>query len=125
MKKIILGLVALTGACSIADANTLTINNNTSCTYNLSIGGGTSAPGPTVAAPGSSIFSSVPPSGNIFGVKIMFVDVTGATSQIYVGDTVPFANSSAFPAPACPTPFSFVTAIWQTTPGGDVIVTIL
>lgn len=125
MKKLILGLAALMGACSIADANMLTINNNTSCTYKLSIGGGTSTPGPNVAVPGTSTFFSVPPSGIIFGVKIMFVDITGATSQIAVGDITPFANSLAFPAPACPTPFNYITAIWQTATNGDVILTIL
>ena len=124
MKRLILGVTALIGACSIADANILTVNNNTSCTYDLSIGGiGTS--GPTVAIPGTTTFSSSAPSTGIFGVKVMFVDITGATSQIYVGDTVPFANSTAFPAPSCPTPFNFITAIWQTASNGDVILTIL
>ncbi len=50
MKKLILG-VALMGACSMADANTLTVNNSTGCTFDLSIGGIGSS-GVTVAPPG-------------------------------------------------------------------------
>ncbi len=125
MKKIILGIAALVGTCSVADANILTINNNTNCTYNLSIGGIGSGGGATVAIPGTSSFTSGPPSSGIFGVKIMYADITGATSQIYVGDNMPFANSIAFPAPSCPTPFNYITAIWQTAANGDVTLTIM
>lgn len=127
MKKLILGTLALIGACSMADANTLTINNNTACTYTLSIGGIGNYPGPnpTVAVPGTSIFNSYPPSNGIFGVKILFIDVAGANGGTYVGSNVPFANTAGSPAPACPTPFNFITAVWQTATNGDVTLTIL
>lgn len=125
MKKFILGITALVGACSIADANTLTVNNNTNCTYNLSIGGIGNGGGVTVATPGTTTFNSNFPSTGIFGVKVMYVDVTGNFSQIYVGDNTPFANSTALPAPSCPTPFNSITGIWQTAPNGDVTLTIL
>ena len=125
MKKLILGTLALIGACTMADANTLTVNNQTACNYPLSIGGIGGGGGTTVAVPGTSSFTSSAPSAGIFGVKIMFVDITGATSQIYVGDTVPFANSMSMPAPSCTVPFNYITAIWQIAPSGDVTVTLL
>jgi hypothetical protein len=125
MKKIILGVAALIGACSMADANTLTVHNNTNCTYDLSIGGIGNGGGFTVAVPGTSTFNSNFPSTGIFGVKVMYADVNGSLSQIYVGDNLPFANSTALPAPSCPTPFNFITAVWQTAPNGDVTLTIL
>ena len=125
MKKLILGAIALIGTCSIADANVLTVNNQTNCTYDLSIGGIGSS-GPTVALPGTSTFtSSTSPVTTIDAVKIMFVNITGATSQINVGNGSPFANSMAFPAPSCPVPFNYITALWQVAPNGDVTLTIL
>ncbi len=123
MKKIILGIAALIGACGMADANVLTVNNNTNCTFDLSIGGiGTS--GPTVAIPGASTFTSSPIT-TISGAKIMFINAAGGTGGTYVGSTVPFANTMGSPAPACPTPFGYITAVWQTAPNGDVTLTIL
>ncbi len=126
MKKLILGVAALIGACSMADANTLTINNNTNCTFDLSIGGiGNYSGPPTVAVPGTSTYSSNFPSPAIFGVKIMFTNVAGTNGGTSVGDTVPFANTMGSPAPACPTPFGYITAVWQTAPNGHVTLTIL
>ena len=127
MKKLILGTLALIGACSMADANTLTINNTTGCTYTLSIGGIGNYPGPfpTVAVPGSSIFNSYPPSNGISGVKIEFVSVTGANVGIGVGNNAPFGSTMGSPAPACPTPFGYITAVWQVAANGDVTLTIL
>lgn len=115
--------MALIGACSMADANTLFITNNNNCTYDLSIGGIGSS-GPTVAVPGTSSYSS---SGttSISGVKLMFLDVTGTTSQIYVGNGTPFANSAGFPTPVCSNQFNMITAIWQVDPAGDVHLTIM
>ena len=125
MKKLILGTMALIGACSMADANTLFIINNNNCTYDLSIGGIGSS-GPTVAVPGASSFSSsTSPATTISGVKLMFLDVTGSTSQIYVGNGTPFANSAGFPAPVCSNQFNMITAIWQVDPAGDVHLTIM
>ena len=124
MKKLILGIAALVGACGIADANVLTINNNTNCTYDISIGGIGTSGGVTVAVPGTSTFTSSPIT-TIFGVKIVFVNITGGTGGTYVGDTTPFANTMGSPAPACPTPFGYITALWQTAPNGDVTLTIL
>jgi hypothetical protein len=124
MKKLILGTLALIGACSMADANTLTVTNNTGCTYNLSIGGIGSS-GPTVAPPGPSSFVSTPPSSGISGVKIMFTDVTGSTIQLNVGNGSPFASSMGMPAPACTTNFGYVSAIWQINASGDVFLTLM
>lgn len=127
MKKLILGTLALIGACSMANANILTVKNNTNCTYTLSIGGIGNYPGPTptVAIPGTSTFNSNPPSSGISGVKIVFTDVNGDNGGTSVGNTVPFANTMGSPAPACSTPFGFITAVWQIAPNGDVTLTIL
>jgi hypothetical protein len=125
MKKLILGTLALIGACSMADANTLFVTNNTGCTYDLSIGG-IGISGVTVAPPGASSFaSSVTPPTTISGVKITFLSVTGANGGVYVGNGTPFANTMGSPAPACTTPFGYITAVWQTAPSGDVYLTIL
>lgn len=124
MKKIILSALVLIGACSMADANILKVTNSTGCTYDLSIGGiGTS--GPTVAAPGISTFSSSAPSSGITSVKVTFTDVTGNTIQLNVGNGSPFASSMGLATPACPTPFGYVSAIWQQYPNGDVALTLM
>lgn len=125
MKKLILGVLALTGACSMADANTLTVKNMNNCTYDLSIGGiGSSAP--TVAAPGTTTFtSSTSPVTTISGVKIMFQDINGNMIQLNVGNGSPFASSMGLAAPLCPTPFNYVTAVWQLGPSGDITLTIM
>lgn len=121
-----LGIFALIGACSMANANTLFINNTTNCTYDISIGGiGGSGGALNVAVPGMSSATSAPPSSGIFGVKIAFPNVTGGNTGTYVGDTVPFASTAGMPAPICFTPFGYITAIWQTAPNGDVTLTIL
>jgi hypothetical protein len=127
MKKLILGTLALIGACSMADANTLTINNTTGCTYTLSIGGIGNYPGPfpTVAVPGTSSFNSYPPSSGISAIKILFTDVTGANGGTSVGNTVPYGSTMGSPAPACPTTFGYITAVWQVATNGDVTLTIL
>ena len=103
----------------------LTIKNTTNCTYDLSIGGLGNSTGPTVAVPGTSTFFSNFPSSGIFGVKITFVDVLGGTGGTYVGDNTPYASTTGAPAPACPTVFGFITAVWQTAANGDVTLTIL
>ncbi len=118
-------MAALIGACNMADANTLTINNTTNCTYNLSIGGIGGGGGVTVAVPGSSSFNSAPPSPGIFGVKIMYADVTGGLSQIDVSNGSPYANSLALPAPVCSSAVGYLTAVWQILPNGDVVLTLL
>lgn len=124
MKKLILAVVALTGVCGMANANQLQINNNTPCTFDLSIGGIGSS-GPTVAVPGTSFFNSTPPSSGISAVKILFTDVAGNLGGTAVGNSTPFGSTMGMPAPACPTPFGYITAIWQTLPSGDVVLTIL
>ncbi len=121
MKKLVLGVAALIGACSMADANTLTINNNTGCTYNLSISGA----GGSTAAPGTSTFTSTNPAIAITSIKIMFNDVNGGTIQLNVGNGSPFASSLGLANPACPTQFNYVTAIWQLATNGDVVLTIM
>lgn len=119
----ILGVLALTGVCGMANANKLTINNSTPCTYDLSIGGiGNSSP--SVAVPGISEFDSSPIT-TISGIKIMFPDVNGATIQLNVGNGSPFASSQGLPAPACATSSGYVMAIWQLLPSGDINLMIM
>ncbi len=127
MKKLILGTLALIGACTMADANTLDIKNNTGCTYTLSIGGIGNYPGPfpTVAPPGASSFMSYAPSTGITSIKIMFTDVNGNGIQLNVGNGSPYASSLGLATPACPTPFGYVSAIWQVDPSGNIVLTLM
>lgn len=125
MKKMMLGALALIGVCSMANANQLTINNNTGCTYDLSIGGIGNTSNPMIAVPGTSTYNSSAPSTGIFGVKVMYVDVLGGQSQISVGNGSPYANSLSLPTPTCTSAVGYLTAVWQNLPNGDVVLTLL
>ena len=107
MKKLLLGTLALIGISVEAEANMLTIYNNTPCTYTLSISG---AGGATVL-PGMSTIMSVG-TANIDAVKIMYVNGTNYT-QVNVGYGYTISNSIGQPTPPCLTASTYFTAAWS------------
>ncbi|RQO30818.1 hypothetical protein DBR32_08845 [Taibaiella sp. KBW10] len=115
MKKILLGAFALIGTYGMAEAaNILTVNNLTSCTYTISLSGGSG----TTVPPGISTFSSFSYT-NIDFIKIMY-----GTTQVNVGFGSPYSNSIGQPAPPCITN-PFFTASWaQATQASNATLVI-
>jgi len=117
MKKMLLAALALTGTGVAAEANMLTVNNLTPCTYTISLSGGSG----TVIPPGTSTFYSFG-TVNITAIKIMW---GGGVTQVNVGYGSPYHNSIGQPTPTCLAPGGFYTASWaQASPSADASMVI-
>ena len=110
MKRLLLAACALAGTYGITQANTVTVNNLTGCTYTLNFSSSIGT-----APPGISVHTSAPGT-DIIACKIIY-DYAGPNNiSIGVGmspDYPPYANSSMFPyTPPCLTS-SFYTVAWS------------
>ncbi|RQO32468.1 hypothetical protein DBR32_02365 [Taibaiella sp. KBW10] len=107
MKKLLLGVLALTGTYGITSANVLTVHNLTACSYTLS----TSGPLLTVP-PGTSTFVSA--VGNDFYItKVVYNFGSFPETSIGVGLGTPYSNSAGQPVPPCLVGTTFYTASWS------------
>jgi hypothetical protein len=120
MKKLLLAALALTGTFSLAQANTLTVNNTTGCAIYM----GLNSVGLTYAMPGSTVVTFSP---DITNAKFEYPLTTGLYSGSFaVGFGYPFVSTAGYAAPGCSTATGSIAAIWQqATPTGDVVLTFL
>lgn len=119
MKKLLLAALTLTGTFSLAQANTLTINNNTGCTIYM----GLNSVGLQYVPPGSVTVTFQP---DITNAKFEYPTSTGYSGSFAVGFGFPYVSTMGAAAPACSTAVGYITAVWQqANPTGNVVLTFL
>lgn len=111
MKKLFLALAAFAGTYGITNANTVTVNNLTGCTYTLNFSSVV-----TTVGPGITTVSSTAVSGDLIACKIIYNDGLPGSISIGVGlqpDFPPYANSAMFANnPPCVTN-GFYSVAWS------------
>lgn len=124
MKKVLLAAFCLLGSYGISQANTLTVNNLTGCTYILSLDGG----GYVSASPGSNTFTSFP-GANITIAKVAYwpgYPSAPIVAETAVGISFPYGNTSGQTTPPCLIGGStYFTATWsQGSPSANATLVI-
>lgn len=121
MKKLLLAVCALLGTVGMAQANVLTVNNITGCTYQATMNGyGAIATIP----PGISTFTSLPGS-NITEIKIIYMSGGTGLASCSVGLGNTNSNTMGQPTPPCLASGAYFTAAWaQMTPTANATAVI-
>jgi hypothetical protein len=108
MKKLLLGTCALLGTAGMAQANVLTVNNLTACTYEATMTGyGAIATIP----PGISTFTSLA-GFDISSFKIIYMSGGTGLASCSVGLGYMSSNTMGQPTPPCLPPGAYFSAAW-------------
>ncbi|RQO32469.1 hypothetical protein DBR32_02370 [Taibaiella sp. KBW10] len=120
MKKVLLAAFALIATYGIADANVMTVQNLTACTYTLS----TSTGQILTAPPGLSTFTSTG-SLHFVATKVVYNFGVFPETTLGVGLGSPYANTMGQTTPPCLVGTTYYTGSWsQASPTANATLVI-